>query len=252
MRVRDLVHRGRALRDDVGARELAVLLSALTAGGGLWVFAEVADEVVEGETRSLDRALLLALRSPADRADPIGPLWFEEMARDLTALGSMAVLTFVTLAVVGYLLIVRRRGAALLVTLCVGGGFVLSTLLKELFGRPRPDLVTHGATVFTASFPSGHAMLSTVTYLTLAAVLARLQPRRRVKAYLLALGLLVALVVGASRVYLGVHWPTDVVAGWSLGAAWATFAWALALLLQWRGRLAGRPGAPPAAGAPGS
>jgi len=225
-----------------GARELAILLAALVAGASLWLFAEVADEVLEGEARRFDRGILLALRTRADHADPLGPAWFEAAARDVTALGSFAVLAIVTLAALGYLLMIRRRGAALLLAICVGGGVVLSSLLKELFGRPRPDLVAHGAEVFTSSFPSGHAMLSTVTYLTLAAVLARFQPRRRVKVYLLAVGIVVALLVGTSRVYLGVHWPTDVLAGWSLGTAWATGAWGLALALQSLGRRRRDPG----------
>jgi undecaprenyl-diphosphatase len=239
MELADLTARGRRLVTDVGPREVALLLAALIAGTSLWLFTEVADEVMEGEARAFDRAILLALRTSADRADPIGPAWFEDAARDVTALGSVAVLTLVTVAAIGYLVMIRRRGAALLLASCVGGGVALSSLLKALFGRPRPDLVAHGADVFTASFPSGHAMLSTVTYLTLAAVLARLQPQHRVKVYLLAVGIVVALLVGASRVYLGVHWPTDVVAGWSLGAAWATGAWGLALALQVRARRRG-------------
>ena len=103
----------------------------------------------------------------------------------------------------------------------VGGGVLLSTLLKIGFDRPRPDLVPHGAVVY-ASFPSGHAMLSAVVYLTLGALLARVQPRRLLKLYLLGLAILLTVAVGISRVYLGVHWPTDVVAGWAsapLGAA---------------------------------
>lgn len=227
-----LVDRALDLWRQAGRQELAILLAAFVAGTSLWLFGAIADEVLEGEARAFDRAVLLALRAPGDRADPLGPAWFEAAARDVTALGSFTVLAIVTLAALGYLSMIRRRGAALLLAVAVGGGAVLSTLLKELFGRPRPDLVAHGAEVFTASFPSGHAMMSTVTYLTLAAVLARLQPRRRVKLYLLAVGIVVALLVGASRVYLGVHWPTDVVAGWSLGAAWATGAWGLALALQ--------------------
>jgi undecaprenyl-diphosphatase len=122
-----------------------------------------------------------------------------------------------------------------LVLVSVAGGLLLSTLFKEAFDRPRPDLVPHGATVYTASFPSGHSMMAAVTYLTLAVMYARVEPRRAVKIYLIAVATLIILFVGASRVYLGVHWPTDVVAGWLAGATWALFCWLIARWLQRRG-----------------
>jgi undecaprenyl-diphosphatase len=122
-----------------------------------------------------------------------------------------------------------------LVLVSVAGGLLLSTLFKEAFDRPRPDLVTHGATVYTASFPSGHSMMAAVTYLTLAVMYARVEPRRAVKIYLIAVASLIILLVGASRVYLGVHWPTDVLAGWLAGATWALFCWLIARWLQRRG-----------------
>jgi undecaprenyl-diphosphatase len=219
------------------AREAAPLLGLLLAAAGLWGFASLASEVLEGDTRALDRAILLALRNPADHADPIGPRWFEEVARDVTALGGNAVLTALTLAVIGYLVLARKRGAALLVAVSVGGGTALSSLLKLGFARPRPDLVPHAMEVYTASFPSGHAMLSAVTYLTLGALLMRVQPRWRLRLYILVLAVLATLLVGASRVYLGVHWPTDVLAGWCAGAAWALLCWLAALRLQRAGRV---------------
>jgi undecaprenyl-diphosphatase len=145
----------------------------------------------------------------------------------------------VTLAVIGFLLIDGKRHAALLVLVSIGGGTLLSSGLKGLFDRPRPDLVPHGVEVYTMSFPSGHATLSAVTYLTLGALLARVQPRRRVKAYLLSVAVLLAVLIGASRVYLGVHWPTDVLAGWCVGAAWAMLCWTVATWLQRRGEVEG-------------
>jgi undecaprenyl-diphosphatase len=205
--------------------------------GGLWGFVSLADEVREGESQAFDRAILLALRNPADLSDPIGPRAFEEMMRDVTALGSSFVLTFVTLAVIGLLLLARKRGASLLVFASVAGGALLGSALKRLFERPRPDLVPHGVEVYTASFPSNHAMLSAVTYLTLGALLARLEVERRVKIYFLSISVLLTLIVGASRVYLGVHWPTDVLAGWAVGSAWAMGVWLVATWLQRRGRI---------------
>lgn len=214
-----------------------MLATMALAAGGIWAFVELADEVVEGDTASLDRTLLLALRSPGDLADPLGPPWVEELFRDFTALGGVGVLMLLTLAVAGFLLLDRRVRAAMLVLASVGGGFVLSTLLKQLFSRPRPDLVPHESFVYTASFPSGHSMMAAVTYLTLGALLARVQPRRQVKAYLLVLAALVTLLVGISRVYLGVHWPTDVLAGWAAGAIWALLSWLVARWLQRRGQV---------------
>ena len=213
-----------------------LLLIALVAMAG-WGFVELADEVLEGETRALDQAILLAMRSSDDLNDPIGPRWFEEMMRDFTALGGVGVLTFITLSFAGFLALQRKFHAAILLLFAVGGGTLLSFLLKGGFDRPRPDLVPHESYVVTSSFPSGHSMMSAVTYLTLGALLAWAQPRRQIKAYLLILSIALTIVVGISRVYLGVHWPTDVLAGWAAGAVWALFCWIVARWLQQHGKI---------------
>lgn len=218
----------------LGAHELPVLVALVVLSGGVWVFVEVADEVIEEESAGIDEMLLLALRTPADRNDPIGPAWVEEMARDFTALGGTAVLTLVILATLGYLLLADRHRAAALAAVAVAGGILLSTLLKIGFDRPRPDLVPHAAQVYTASFPSGHSMMAAVTWFTLAAILARVLATPVLKAYVLIVAAFVSLLVGVSRVYLGVHWPTDVLAGWSAGAAWAALCWLVAARLQRR------------------
>ena len=230
-----LAFAGRALA--LARAEFVLLATIFIVAGGLWAFIGLAGEVREGETESFDRAVLLALRDPANLADPIGPAWFEEMVRDVTALGGNFVLTFVAAAVVGFLLLTRKHGAALLVFASVAGGTLLGTLLKLGFERMRPDLVPHGAVVHTASFPSNHAMLSAVTYLTLGALLARLEVAPRVKGYFLALSVILTAIVGLSRIYLGVHWPTDVLAGWAVGSAWAMTVWLVALWLQRRGKV---------------
>lgn len=232
--------RARALRERwlrLGWQEVWLLVAMLLITSGILAFGKLAEEVLEGDTSAFDWAVLLALRNPNDLSDPIGPAWVEEMARDITSLGSHVILALISIAVIGYLVMVRKRGAALLVFASIGGGMLLSALLKNAFERTRPDLVPHAVQVYTASFPSGHAMLSALTCLTLGALLMRVQPSRRVKAYLLSVAIIVTVLVGASRVYLGVHWPTDVLAGWCVGATWAILCWLVALWLQRRGQV---------------
>jgi undecaprenyl-diphosphatase len=200
---------------------------------------ELADEVREGETQALDVRVLTLLRRADDPARPVGPDWLATAARDLTALGGAAVLVLVLLAVLGYLVFERRTREMVLIAVAAGGGLVVSTVLKVGFDRPRPDVVPHLAAVGDPSFPSGHSMLSAVVYLTLGALLARFEPRRRIKAYILGLALLLAVLVGLSRVYLGVHYPTDVLAGWTAGLVWALGCWLGARVLQLRGAIAG-------------
>lgn len=216
----------------LGRHQLPALVALVALAGGTWIFIEIADEIVEQEPISFDEKLLLALRSANDPGDPIGPGWLEEMARDLTALGGAGVLGFVTLATLGYLLLAGHRRAAALAVVAVAGGILVSTLLKLGFDRPRPDLVPHGTRVYTASFPSGHSMMATVTWLTLAAILTRVIAAPLLKAYVLLVAAFMALLVGLSRVYLGVHWPSDVLAGWAAGAAWAALCWLAAAWLQ--------------------
>jgi undecaprenyl-diphosphatase len=222
--------------------DLIPLAMLFLVAAALFAFGKLAEEMLEGDTRSFDEMLLRALRTPGDLADPIGPWWVETIFRDLTSLGSTTVLTIVTLGAIGFLLIDGKRAAALFVLAAIAGGALVSTLLKNVFARPRPELVAHLVDVRSLSFPSGHAMLSAVTFLTLGAVLARVQSRRRLKAYLLGVAVLLTLLVGISRVYLGVHWPTDVLAGWCAGAAWAMGCWLAAAWLQRRGQVEGGDG----------
>jgi undecaprenyl-diphosphatase len=203
----------------------------------LFAFVRLADEVMEGETRRFDEAILLALRTPGDISQPVGPLWLQEMVRDFTALGSTGVLTIVTLGVVAWLLFSGKRRTAGLVVVAVVGGVVFSSLLKLGFARPRPDLVPHSVAVFTNGFPSGHAMMSAVVYLTLGFMVARTQHAVALKVYLLSLALFLTLLVGLSRVYLGVHWPSDVLAGWAVGACWALMCWLVMSRLQETGKV---------------
>lgn len=215
--------------------ELGSVLALSIVAAGLFAFVKIADEVVEGDTHGFDQRILLALRTPGDAANPIGPPWLEGVMRDITALGSVTVLSFITIAAILYLVMDGKRHAALFAAVSIGGGTLLSFVLKIGFDRPRPALVAHLVDVHTLSFPSGHAMMSAVAYITLGALLARVSSKRRVKAFVVALGLLLAVAIGCSRVYLGVHWPTDVLGGWAVGCAWAMLCWQLARVLQRRG-----------------
>lgn len=209
-------------------QEFRILLVLGVILVGIWGFVELAEMVNEGDTRRIDTALLLALRDPADPSQPLGPPQLEEMMRDITALGGVAVLTLLSLGVAGYLVLLRRYDLVALVVVSVGGAILLNYFLKLGFDRPRPDLVPHLTVAYQTSFPSGHSMSSAATYLTLGAMMARVQPRRRLKIYFLALAIFVMLLIGFSRVYLGVHWPTDVLGGWAAGAIWALTCWAVA------------------------
>ncbi len=200
-------------------------------------FLWIADEVMEGDTLRLDERILMAMRVPGDPSQPIGPDWVEESFRDFTGLGGVGVLGLLTAATLGYLWLQGMRRAALYVLVAIGGGLLVSLALKAGFHRPRPDLISHGSMVYTASFPSGHSMLSAMVYLTGGAMLALVHPRRAVRLYILGCAVLATVLVGLSRVYLGVHWPTDVLAGWAGGAAWAALCWLMARQLQARGHL---------------
>lgn len=202
--------------------EVRFLAPFAIIAGLLTIFIQLADEVMEGETHAFDTAVLLAFRT-SDPSDPIGPQWLELAMADLTALGGHAVLTLLSLFSIFYLLIHRQRVAAGLVALSGLGGMALNAALKLGFDRPRPTLVAHLAEVHTLSFPSGHAMLSAIIYLTLGALLARNQTQTISKIYIMGVAGTLTLLVGLSRIYLGVHWPTDVIAGWCIGAAWALF-----------------------------
>lgn len=214
-----------------------MLAVALLIAGALWAFVALAAEMIEGDLQGFDEAILLALRNPADHADPIGPGYVETAMRDLTALGGFTVLGFVTLAVAGLMALRRKPASALVLLAAVAGGQLLSHLAKFGFSRPRPDLVPHGVEVVTLSFPSGHSMMATTTYLTLAVMFARVESSRALRIYYLALAVLLAIAVGVSRVYLGVHWPSDVLGGWTLGGAWALGCYLVAVLLGREGRI---------------
>jgi undecaprenyl-diphosphatase len=226
----------------LGRQEAAVLVAALGVLLALFGFIKIAEGLGEGELAHFDEWLLHLLRVPGHPHSPIGPPWLLEAAQDVTSLGGRTMLVAVTLFVIGYLALEHKYGAMWLVGVATAGGGLLSTGMKQLFSRERPDLVPHLVAVTSPSFPSGHSLLAAILYLTLGALLARFAVRRRTKVYLLTVALFATFMIGSSRVYLGVHYPTDVLAGWCAGLVWALSCWLVARYLQARGAV-GKTGA---------
>jgi len=208
-------------------RELNWLLVGLGACILLLVFLALAGEVAEGDTQAFDVKVLQALRNSADPSQPIGPPWVAWSVADITALGGPTVLGLVLASVVGFLLLQTRYHTALFVTATTATGELLVWVLKHTFNRARPSVVPN-LRILSPSFPSGHAMESAIVYLTLGAVLMRVAERRVTKGYCLGMAVFLTTLVGISRIFLGVHYPTDVVAGWMFGFFWASLCWMVA------------------------
>lgn len=211
------------------ARAEVVLLAALALiAGAVLSFIEIADDMREEDGHAFDWAVLRLMHpDEANPADPAGPGWLDHASTDFSALGSVTILLCVVIAACGYLLLRRRALEAILLVLASGGGLAISQALKTFFERDRPPEMYRAAEVLNQSFPSGHAMLSAVVYLTLGAMVARAEPRQPIRVYIMSLAILIALGVGLTRIHLGVHWASDVLAGWCAGAAWATACWLL-------------------------
>lgn len=203
------------------------MISLLAIAVLLFVFGFIALEAVAHKPSGFDYRVIRALQQSAKQPVPIGPPWLQEAARDVTSLGSIIVLLTMTFAVTGYLFLTHKPAVAWFMLIAVLGGLGLNHVLKFMFARRRPDFVAHSVRVFTTSFPSGHATLSAITYLTIAALLARAYPSSLVHVYFMSLAAILTVLIGLSRIYLGVHFPTDVLGGWCIGAAWAMGSWVL-------------------------
>jgi undecaprenyl-diphosphatase len=211
-----------------GAMQTALLVAAVVALAVLSLgFFELADDVAEGDTTAFDEWAVRSLRQADDPAVPVGPAWLREAGIDVTALGSVAVVVLLSSLVGGFLLLHGRRGLVCILLAALLGGLLLNTGLKHFYDRRRPDVVPHLREVTTPSFPSGHAALSAVAYPTLGVMCARAVTGPAVRAYCVAAAALLPLLVGVSRIYLGVHYPTDVLAGWMVGACWAIACWVI-------------------------
>ena len=208
-------------RHRIESRVLVLFLALAGTGFGL---IKLGSEVAEGDVFAIDRIILSALRQPGDSALTVAPQWITDAMIDITALGSVPVLTLVTSFAVGFLIAAGHNRAALFVGASVGAGALAAKGLKLVFTRARPDIVEHMVPVSSTSFPSSHAMSSALVYLTLAMLVARTRADRGVRIYLISCAILLTLMVGFSRIYLGVHWPSDVLAGWGIGGLWAVLS----------------------------
>jgi len=222
----------------VARAEIGTVAGLLAGSLGLALFSSVADGVAEGDEQKFDWAVLHWTRPYADAPDrPIGPWWLHEAAIDITSLGGISVLAIFALMAVGFLLIHGKRLSAFLMVLGLAGGVFLSEGLKALFDRPRPPAAYQVVETLNASFPSGHALLATVFYLSVGVMLTRAFPRNRMKAYTLGCAVVLVLLIGLTRIYLGAHWASDVAAGWGIGAFWAMLLWLFAYAMERRQRL---------------
>jgi len=216
----------------IARTEIAAVIALFVVALGVVAFIEIADDITDTGGQAFDQAVL-AWMQPVP-GDPRGPWWLEGAATDLTALGGLSVLTLFAIVAIAFLLIQRKRLSALLLLLGLAGGVTLSEGLKSVFGRPRPPAAFQALETLNASFPSGHTLLATVFYLTLGVMLTRAFPRAHLKAFVLGAAMTVALLIGLTRVYLGVHWASDVFAGWCAGADWAMSLWLVAYAVQRR------------------
>lgn len=214
-----------------------ILGGAVAILASVWLFSRLAAQVMEGDTRQFDEWVLSSLRQPADPSQLRGPKWLRLGADDITSLGSPTVLGLTVLAVTGYLCLHGLYRNGLFIFVASAGGWVLNWVLKAAFARTRPDIVPHLREVVDSSFPSGHALTSAAVYLTLGALLMRIAEGRPAKYYCIAIAMFVTFLVGLSRVFLGVHYPSDVVAGWLIGMTWALLCWVVERILERRAGL---------------
>lgn len=219
--------------DALRARDLQLVLTLLGIGVLILVFLRIGDEIFEGATDRIDQAILLAFRNSP--SDPIGPPDVEAAVIHISALGSGAVTALVTIIAALFFALAGRWRYALLIVACTAGTLIGMELLKGLYDRPRPTVVTPLDPPGGLSFPSGHSMISVALYLTLAVLIARALPTRRLRVFAVATGAFLATLIGVSRLYLGVHYPTDVLAGWTAGAAWSLICGVLVHVLGRRG-----------------
>ena len=222
---------------EFATKEIKMLLLLLTLFLSVLIFINIGNHVIEGTTKQFDESIIKYFRAEGNDSEPAGPDFLNESMRDVTSLGGETVITIITIFVIGFLILQKRYNTMWLVLAATIGGALISLGLKEFYGRERPDISYRLIEVTRLSFPSGHSMMSAVVYLTQAAIIARIQKSKKIRIYILSAALFLTFIIGLSRVYLGVHYPTDVIGGWTIGLAWASFCWFVAWYLQRRNKL---------------
>jgi undecaprenyl-diphosphatase len=216
------------------SRRISLLIGAAFFLACIWGFIEIAEDYPEGRYQHFDEALLRSFRTPGNLAAPRGPLWLKDVMRDISALGSAVVLASTVLGVAGYLAVQRQWKRALSLALACGGGALLNVGLKAVASRPRPDIVPHLTEVTSSSFPSGHSMISAIIYLSVGLIAAETAAGKAAATYAIVVAAILPVAIGCTRVYLGVHYPSDVLAGWIAGTAWTLLCIAVRSLARRR------------------
>ncbi|MDQ3334142.1 MAG: phosphatase PAP2 family protein [Myxococcota bacterium] len=219
--------------ESMRARDLRLVAQLVAIGLLVLAFIKIGRAVTGAETHELDNRILLALRNAPD--DPIGSDAFQSAVMHISALGSGAVTSLIVLIATLFFALAGHVRYALLMVACSLGTLLGMFLLKTFYERERPTIVTHIDPPGGASFPSGHSMISAALYMTLAVLIARTLDKRRLRIFVVVIGALLMMIVGLTRLYLGVHYPTDVLAGWTAGLTWALICGMLVTRLGHRG-----------------
>lgn len=213
-------------------REVSILFIFFAMAVCLFVFIQIAYAVSDGEIYSIDKEILLLFRNSDNPDLTLGSERAQYIMRDITALGSSTILTIIVLFVVLYLAFKKEiRSIIFVLTAAIGGG-VLVQILKFLFARPRPEIVPQLVSEISMSFPSGHSAMSAVVYLSLAVLISRIETSKKMRVFFISSALIITFIVGLSRIYLGVHYPTDVLAGWMIGLFWSLLCWFVASIIE--------------------
>lgn len=196
-----------------------LVVGVVVAAIATWAFGEFAETVMAGQTQAFDDSVLRWMGAHHTSA-------FDSAMLEITSLGTGIVVMMIVGVAALFLALTRHRYSAALLLAATGGGGLLNLVLKHYFERPRPHIFTWGTHVVSSSFPSGHAMSAAVVYSTVAYLAARLQTRTWERALTLLSAVLVIIAISISRVYLGVHYPSDVAAGVIIGIGWSAFCMA--------------------------
>ncbi len=209
----------------IGALGIFLVGGIIVAAIGTFLFAELAEHVMTGSTQAFDEA---ALRWIKDYHSP----GLDEAMLEITALGTGTVVIMIVCVSGLFLSLTHHKYSALLLLVATVGGMLLDTVLKLRFDRPRPHVFTWGTQAAMSSFPSGHAMSATIVYSTVAYLAARLQKRLWARWATMLLAAVIIVMIAMSRIYLGVHYPSDVLAGAIVGLSWAAFCMATLETIQ--------------------